>query len=138
MIYFLYRLFTGPKSYVGISTNLIQRIKSHLKGRQPYDDNVRASEIIQYAKDHGTDVYLQIIFVIDLPSRYEAEILEQFVINNIDCVNYVRNRLNPPNTRHHSQKQKVICTCGSVISKRHLSRHQRTLKHMNYALQYTS
>lgn len=138
MIYFLYRLFTGPKSYVGISTNLIQRLKTHLKGLQFYDDNVRASEIIQYAKEHGTDICLQIIFVIDLPSRYEAEILEQFVINNIDCVNCVRNRVNPPHTRHHSQKQKVTCTCGSVVSKRHLSRHTRTLKHMRHSLQYTS
>lgn len=131
MLFYFYRFFTGPKSYVGISANLIQRIKSHLRGFQPYDDNVRASEIIQYAKEHGTDICLQIICVVDLATRYDAEILEQFIINNIDCVNYVKNRVNPPNTNHHYLKEKVKCSCGSIISKRHLIRHQRTMKHLN-------
>ena len=131
MLFYFYRFFTGPKSYVGVSKNIIKRIKSHLRGFLPYNDNVRASEIIEYSRQHGTDVCLQIIFVIDLPSRYEAEILEQFIINNIECVNYVKKRVNPPNTNHHYLKTKVKCSCGCMISKRHLSRHQRTMKHMN-------
>ena len=130
MLFFCYRFFTGPKSYIGISKNMIKRIKSHLRGFLPYDDNVRASEIIEYARQHGTDVCLQIICVIDLPSRYEAEVLEQFIISNTDCVNYVTNRINPPNTTHHYLKTKLKCTCGCIISKRHLSRHQRSMKHI--------
>jgi len=131
MLFYFYRLFTGPKSYVGVSKNIIKRIKLHLLGFLPYNDNVRASEIIEYSKQHGTDVCLQIICVVDLPSRYEAEILEEFIINNIDCVNYIKNRVNPPNTKHHYLKEKVKCSCGCMISKRHLSRHQRTMKHLN-------
>ena len=129
MLFYFYRFFTGPKSYVGVSKNIIERIKSHLRGFLPYNDNVRASEIIQYAEQHGTDICLQIICVVDLPSRYEAEILEQFIINNIDCVNYIKNRVNPPNTNHHRLKEKVTCECGAIVSKRHLTRHQRTMKH---------
>jgi hypothetical protein len=131
MLFYFYRFFTGPKSYVGVSKNIIERIKSHLRGFLPYNDNVRASEIIQYAEQHGTDICLQIICVVDLATRYEAEILEQFIINNIDCVNYVKNRVNPPNTNHHYLKTKVKCSCCCMISKRHLSRHQRTMKHLN-------
>ena len=77
--------------------------------------------------DHNTGLFRKIVCkacnvcdsYIKYPNGYDIkEVLKQYHQDNKETINQKRG-------------QKITCICGSVISKGHIARHQKTQKHLN-------
>ena len=131
MKFYVYKLYNEKGIYYGKTNNIKCRMSKH----RSLNNNC-SSKILFNEEDN---VKIDILNTFD--NEEDASICElKYIKDNFNnCVNknvprqtahehYINNR----ERLLEDKKTRIICECGCEVSKRHLSRHRRTLKHRNF------
>ncbi len=131
MKFFVYKLSNERGVYYGKTNNIKCRMSKHRSIH-----NNCCSKVLFENLEQG--VTLDILDEFD--NEEDASVCENYYIKNNfnNCVNKNIPRQTPHehylNNRErilNEKKLKITCECGCEVSKRHLARHRRTLKHQN-------
>ena len=152
-IYKIYSQQTN-KIYIGSTTKLLlQRFLRHKKDYRLYNNGkfhfVTSFHILEY-----DDCNIELIEEVEFDDKKELIRRERFHIENSNCVNKIvpgrttkeyhqankekileyNKEYNKANKERISEqaKQKINCSCGSVVRKDNIKNHQRTKKHIKY------
>ena len=131
MKYFVYKLSNDNGVYYGKTNNIKCRMYKHRSIH-----NNCCSKVLFENLEKG--VKIDILETFD--NEESAALCEnQYIKNNYnECVNKVI----PLQTRHqhyinnkerllNDKKMRITCECGCQISKRHIARHKKSIKHQN-------
>jgi group I intron endonuclease len=136
MEYTIYKIICKDENikdcYVGSTKDLHRRKSNH-----KYSCNTKIN------KDHNLPLY---IFIRNNGGwdNFIFDIVETFICNKIQILEYERQFIEKLNSTLNSwcpfrNKNEVIyCECGSIYSRRKVSRHEKCKKHQDYLLSLSS
>ena len=144
----------GPKIYIGSTSQkyLSKRMEEHRSHYKSWKEGKRRkTRSFELFEEYGVES-CSIILLESFPcdSKDEAHAREAYHIKTVDCVNrtipqrtkkeylednkdYIREQKKHWDETHKEQRNEVCtCPCGSVVIKRTLLRHEKSLKHSGY------
>lgn len=136
---------TTKQIYIGSTTrNLSLRYNEH---KSKYTTGKTQKEVSYKLFNETDKVIIELIENVNCKDKKELLEREQYHINNTECINkYIPSRSkeqyyqdtkrslinyhNNKDERNKNRAEKVICECGSIVSKSVLYKHRKTKKHI--------
>ena len=145
----IYKIYNDDVSYIGSSKNFKKRMIKHKSNC--YNENQRSYNlfIYQYIRQYGgwDEFTKEIIHTCEVVDKTEQRIVEQEFIKNNECKLNDRKSYRTEEERKQDDKraqrkyyethkeqrnQKTTCECGSTFRKGAKTRHERTIKHIQF------
>ena len=137
------------KVYVGSTTNLKKRIKSHKERCYDVKSKEYNLNLYKYIRENGGFYMFEFIILECYVCNFKYELHDReddyirMYDNNLNSIRAYLTREQHKENENMRQKKyydenkekinkKITCECGSIVSKHHMARHLRSLKHIAY------